>query len=387
MARWERRDVTVRSTATGHDLTAPVFVARGREERPLAYVQANVHGGELQGNAAILALFDLLEREPLRGSVVLVPRVNPVSANQQIGDYVAGVYDFLSGANFNRSYLYLTGPSRSASAACYVDVDSFAAAHQSSPVGDIRDGFRESLKAALDAIEEESRVWGADARLEFALAIQRMAVDADLVLDLHTGDRAPRYLYAPEGAVAAARAFGLPFVLEVPTRFGGALDEASFVPWQNLVDVFRRLGRGDVPRLVDGFTVELGSMNSFSIEAGREDARRIASALRHFGVLDGEPDPPPSRITACSVGDYRSFHAPVGGLVDFAVEPGTAVRAGDVVACLVDPSRCRSMPPRASDAVVEIRAPEDGVVLLLHAFSSVPKGARLFSLMTRTRTL
>ncbi len=387
MAKWERRDITVRTNATGHELTSPVFVARGRKDRPLAYVQANVHGGELQGNAAILALFEILEREPLCGTVVLVPRVNPVSANQQVGDYVAGVYDFLTGNNFNRGYLYLTGPSRSASAACYVDVDSFATAHQSSPVGEIRDDFRESLKAALDAIERETLTWGADTRLEFALAIQKLSVEADLVLDLHTGDRAPRYLYTPEGATAAARAFGFPFVLEVPARFGGALDEASFVPWQDLSDAFGRLGRTDVPRLVDGFTVELGSMNSFSLEAGREDARRIASALRHYGVLDGEPELPPAPITACSIGHYRSLQAPVGGLVDLAVEPGTAVRAGDVVVRLVDPSRCRRLPPAPGDAVVEVRAPEDGVVLLFHAFSSVPKGARLFSMMTKTRSL
>lgn len=387
MARWERRDVVVRTNATGHELTAPVFVAHGRQGRPHAYVQANVHGGELQGNAAILALLELLEEEPLRGTVTLVPRVNPVSANQQVGDYVAGVYDLQTGNNFNRGYLYLTGPSRAASAACYVDVDSFAAAHQSSPVGDVREAFRESLKAALDAVEEEGRAWGVDSRLEFALAVQRLAVDADLVLDLHTGDRAPRYLYAPEKSVAAARAFGFPFVLEVPPRFGGALDEASFVPWHDLSDAFARLGRTDVPRLVDGFTVELGSMNAFSLEDGREDARRIASALRHYGVLDGEPDEPPGRLTACAIGDYRSVHAPVGGLVDAAVEPGTPVKEGDVVVRLADPSRCRTLPPRVTDAVEEVRAPQDGVVLLFHAFSSVPKGARLFSMMTRTRLL
>ena len=170
-------------------------------------------------------------------------------------------------------------------------------------------------------------------------------------------------------------------------RFGGALDEASFVPWQDLSEAFRRLGRDDVPRLVDGYTVELGSMNSFSLEAGREDARRIASALRYYGVLDGEPEEPPARITACAIGDYRSLHAPAGGLVDLAVAPGTPVKAGDVVVRLVDPSRCRALPPRAADAVVEVKAPEDGVVLLFHAFSSIPKGARLFSMMTRTRTL
>lgn len=387
MPSWERREIVLRTNATGHEMTAPVFVCRGRDERPLAHVQANVHGAELQGNAAVLALFDLLERESVRGTVVLVPRVNPISANQQVGDYVEGVYDFGSGANFNRGYLYLTGPSRSSSAACYVDVDSFAGVNRDATLREIRDHFREALKAALAAVKAEAGTWGMDARLEFALAIQEMAVEADVVLDLHTGDRAPRYLYAPEGAVAAARSFGLPFVLEVPYRFGGALDEACFVPWQDLSDAFSRIGRDDVPRFVDGFTVELGSMNAFSVSAGEEDARRIASALRYYGVLDGEPDVPAHRVVACPLGDYRSFSAPAGGLVDAAVLPGTPVKRGDLVARLVDFQRCRRLPPRAADAVVEVRAPEDGIVLLFHASASVPKGARLFSMMTRTRNL
>jgi hypothetical protein len=54
---------------------------------------------------------------------------------------------------------------------------------------------------------------------------------------------------------------------------------------------------------------------------------------------------------------------------------------------MVDPSRCTAMPPRSADAVVEVRAPEDGVVLLFHAFASIPKGARLLSMMTNVRQL
>lgn len=386
MATWERKDIVVRTTAAGHELTAPAFICHGKAPRPLAYLQANVHGGELQGNAAILALFDLLEREEPAGTLVLVPRVNPVGATQQVGDYVAGVYDFQTGQNFNRGYLYLTGPSRSASAACYVDTDAFAVVNQGAPPSEIKEGFRAALKAALGAVRLEAAEWGMDSRLEFALAVQEMAVEADVVMDLHTGDRAPRYLYAPEGSLQAVRAFGIPWVLEVNHRFAGALDEACFVPWQDLSDAFHRLGRTDVPRFVDGFTVELGSMNSFSMAQGAEDARRIASALRHYGVLEGRPDPP-QRQTACDISDYRSVHSPAAGLVDPAVAPGTPVRRGDVVARIADPSRCRTLPPRSADAIVEIRAPEDGVVILFHAFSSISKGARLFSMMTHTRVL
>ncbi|MGZ5426456.1 MAG: succinylglutamate desuccinylase/aspartoacylase family protein, partial [Thermoanaerobaculia bacterium] len=228
--------------------------------------------------------------------------------------------------------------------------------------------------------------WGMEARLEFALAIQELAIEAAVVLDLHTRDRAPPSVYAPEGATAATRAFGIPFVLEVPPRFAGALDEASFVPWNDLAEAFRRLNRTDVRRFVDGFTLELGSMNAFSMAQGVEDAKRIASALRYYGVLDGEPDEPAYRIMACGVGDYKSIYAPASGLVDATLSPGTPVRKGDLLARMVDPSRC-SIPPRAQDAVVEVRAPDDGVVLLFHAFSSIPKGARLLSMMTNTRPL
>ena len=385
MARWERKEIVLRTNAVGQAMTAPVFWCHGRNPHPLAYLQANVHGGELQGNAAILALFDLLEKEPPRGSLILVPRVNPIAANQQIGDYVAGVYDLATGVNFNRGYINLTGPSRGSSA-CYVDVDAFAAVHRDATLSEIRDGFREALKAALGAVRDSADPWGMEARLEFALAIQEVAIEADVVMDLHTGDRAPRYLYAPEGATAATRAFGIPFVLEVPPRFAGALDEASWVPWNDLAEAFRRLNRTDVRRFVDGFTVELGSMNAFSMAQGVEDAKRIASALRYYGVLDGEPEDPAYRIVACSVNDYKSIYAPASGLVDATLSPGTPVRKGDLIARMVDPTRC-ALPPRTQDAVVEVRAPEDGVVLLFHAFSSIPKGLRLLSMMTATRTL
>ena len=65
------------------------------------------------------------------------------------------------------------------------------------------------------------------------------------------------------------------------------------------------------------------------------------------------------------------------------------IRAVALLGALLLPA-VRWAPPAAAqtaDAVVEVKAPEDGVVLLFHAFSSIPKGARLFSMMTRTRTL
>ena len=387
MATWERRDIPVRTLATGHVLTAPAFFCRGRQEHPLAYIQANVHGGELQGNAAILALFDQLAAlEPL-GSLVIVPRVNPISANQVMGDWVAGVYDFQTGINFNRGYVPLTGRTRENPAEFYVNADAFAQAHRDAQLPEIREKFRAALRAGLARARSEAATWGTELKLELALAIQELAVEADVVFDLHTGDRAPRYLYIPEGAHAAARALGIPFVLEVPAHFAGALDEAAFVPWQHLSDAYLRLGREDVPRLADGFTVELGSMNSFSLSDAETDARRLVSALRFYGVLEGEPETWSTPQVRCAIDHYRSIYSPASGLLEMLVPPGTAVKAGDLVARVADPSRCRTLPPRSSEAIVDIRVPEDGVVILFHAFSSIMKGARLLSMMTRVGPL
>ena len=248
MPKWERRDVVVRTNATGHELTAPVFLARGRQERP-----PRLRPGQ---RARRRAAGECRDPRALRAA----------RSGSRSG---AASCSSPASTRFPRTSRSAT-TSRASTTSCRGPTST--AATSTSPVRPVRlrrpatststrsrplTSPRPSARSARTSASRsrrrstrsttETRTWGADARLEFALAIQRMAVDADLVLDLHTGDRAPRYLYSPEGSVAAARAFGLPFVLEVPARFGGALDEASFVPWQDLADAFRRLGRNVVP--------------------------------------------------------------------------------------------------------------------------------------------
>jgi hypothetical protein len=44
----------------------------------------------------------------------------------------------------------------------------------------------EALQAALHEIREDTKVWGS-MRLELALAVQELVVEADVVMDLHHG--------------------------------------------------------------------------------------------------------------------------------------------------------------------------------------------------------
>jgi hypothetical protein len=51
------------------------------------YIQANMHGAEVQGNAVIFQLLELLKNIELKGSITLVPYANPVGCNHKNGEY------------------------------------------------------------------------------------------------------------------------------------------------------------------------------------------------------------------------------------------------------------------------------------------------------------
>jgi len=64
------------SDAMGNPVRVPVIVARGMKEGPVLGVTAAVHGNELNGIPAIQRLFNELDVNELRGTIVGVPVVN-----------------------------------------------------------------------------------------------------------------------------------------------------------------------------------------------------------------------------------------------------------------------------------------------------------------------
>ena len=60
----------------GSPISIPVIVARGLEEGPILGVTAAVHGNELNGISVIQRLFNEIEIDSLRGTIVGIPVVN-----------------------------------------------------------------------------------------------------------------------------------------------------------------------------------------------------------------------------------------------------------------------------------------------------------------------
>ncbi len=384
---WRREEIVVGERTTADAVVVKSWVYESARPGPSVYIQANVHGSEIAGVGAIFELFRILAGEKIRGTLRIVPHANPWSVNERVGEYTQGVYDVATGRNWNRSYRLLAEitKGRGRAAAGRIDVKAFARANRRASWPKIRSSYRALLVRALEAARLESAAWHLALPDRLALALQSWAVCADLVLDLHTGDTAPHYLYYPAYARPLALEFGIPFLLEIGNDFGGALDESVFCPWFSLMEALEREGKTLVPD-VAGFTVELGSMDRIEPIQMRADAERIAGVLRLVGLLGrgGESTPRPPAFFTSAIADYRSFQAERGGLLITDVAPGTPVLAGERIGSLLHLGDLED-PRRPESARHEVTSPSDGILLLWHASRIIRQGDRLCSIMTNVR--
>ena len=91
--------------ASGAQLTVPVYRIKGKNSlAPTVYIQANMHGAEVQGNAVIFQLLEILKNSQVDGDITLVPYANPVGCNHKNGEYTLGRFDPITGVNWNRMY-------------------------------------------------------------------------------------------------------------------------------------------------------------------------------------------------------------------------------------------------------------------------------------------
>ncbi|OUR82059.1 hypothetical protein A9Q75_06785 [Colwellia psychrerythraea] len=89
MNNFTKEVMSVGEMASGAKLTVPVYVFKAENNSsPSVYIQANMHGAEVQGNAVIFQLLELLQHCNLQGNITLVPYANPVACNHKNGEYL-----------------------------------------------------------------------------------------------------------------------------------------------------------------------------------------------------------------------------------------------------------------------------------------------------------
>jgi len=320
MYKFSKQVITVGEMASGAQLTIPVYQLKSGTKGPKIYIQANMHGAEVQGNAVIFQLLELLKNAEFSGEITLVPYANPVACNHKNGEYTLGRFDPITGENWNRMY-HFNGDI----------IAPFAEQHLHSDDADIETAFKALLQAEIDNKLEHNQ-YGLTTGQRIAYQLQKMAHNADIVLDLHTGPISSKHLYCPEFAQASASYFNIPHTILIPNEFGGAMDEATFCPWWSLQAEFKRLGRV-FSFNKESFTVELGSQEQINLEVAKNDAQGILSYLAYKNVLSIAQNQPEKIVRyACYLKNYKAFYSPMGGMVDYLAEFGKPLPAGEPLA-------------------------------------------------------
>lgn len=349
--------ITIPSAAPGHAtmLTVHRFGAAG--SGPKAYIQAALHADEIPG---MICAHHLRERLTaleaagrIAGEIVLVPMANPIGLAQRVLGSHLGRFDLADGGNFNRHFPALADEAAER-------VAGQLGRDETVNVALIRRVLRDSLSQwpALTPAEHLKK------------ALLGLALDADLVLDLHCDSEAVMHLYTltPQAEIFAplARLLGARAMLLASESGDDPFDEACSRPWAELA---KRFPHAPIPLACAAATIELRGERDVSHDLAARDAEAIVGALTADGFISGAPpELPPALYRPTTLEASEPVTAPVAGMVVYRRDVGDAVSEGDVVAEIVDP---------LSGAVTPVKARSSGLLYARGSSRFVSAGRRL----------
>jgi len=372
MIKIEKDLLTLNQDIAGQAIGIPVYrIADSNNalDVPTVYIQSAVHAAEMQGSAVILKLIEQLKNMRLCAQFVLVPNCNPFGRTQRAGEYLQGRYDATTGNNWNRFYHY--SPQ---------DVEAFVEQITTEQMLQLSMGDEEEVVADFKVFlntklnEKLNSKWGINTAQYLNTTLQTLAVDADLVLDLHTGPSSTRHIYAPEFLAESAQKFNIENIISIPATFAGALDEASFTPWAYLAECLAQKQVSFKYR-VKAFTVELGSQENICLREAEDDTAGILNYLQDAGYVEGFSPITLNDITTTRLADYRTLYSQAAGMVEYIARAGDKVEEGQVLARVLN-----SLEFENGGAVKEVLSPAKGTVILHYPSAAVQVGTQLYKI-------
>jgi uncharacterized protein len=304
-----------------------------------ALLQASLHADEippmLVAQHLRRRLTELEAAGQLRGEVVLVPACNPLGLSQHLWGRMQGRFEISSGQNFNRHY-----PDLAADAIARTTLTADGATN----VRLLRTALHEALAARTPATALHS----------LRHTLLGLSIDADVVLDLHCDNDAVMHLYATphhaEQAEQLGRCLQSPLGLLAEESGDAPFDEACSMVWPKL-----RALAGDahpVPLTCFAATVEHRGETDVSHAYAAQDADALLRFLGLQGFISGQPAPAPFDCSLRPLAGCMPIVAPHAGVLVVSDTLGTEVKAGDVIAELIDPVSAES---------TLLRSPVDGL--------------------------
>ncbi len=337
---------------TAQTLTVRRFGKLGA--RPKIYVQAGLHADEPPGMLVAHHLIRLLQAHAdagrITGEIVVVPLANPIGLSQRVMGSLLGRFDLANGINFNRGFLTL--------------------ANDVAP--GIADGLTDDpaanmalIRAALlHANASFSAMTPAEHLKRILLGL---ALDADLVLDLHCENLGAVHLYTltplADRCLTLAALSGAQALLLASDSGGQPFDEACSRPW---LDLQRQFPAHPIPLACCSVTVELRGEADVSHALAAADAEALIGSMILTDAIDAPtPTVPPARCEPTNLADVELLFAPMPGVLVLHRAVGERIGAGDLVAEIIDP---------VSGQVAELRPRYAGVLFAQESVRFVAAG-------------
>jgi predicted deacylase len=338
---------------TGRTLTVHRFGRSGA--RPKAYLQAAIHANELPGVMALHHLMPMLAAADragrVRGSIVIVPTVNPIGLAQVFGNTHLGRYEFAGRDNFNRNWPEISG-------AVAERVGARLGRDAQRNVALIRSASLEALRAMRPMNELQA----------LRVAAMSLAADADIALDLHCDAQAALHLFIsrrdwPGPAEELAADIGTQATLyNDPYPESLTFSGVNSALWARLA---ARFPAASIPQACLSATIEYRGQHDVNHALGAADAANLFRFLTRRGLIAGRAGPLPRlKAQATPIGGMDVGYCPRPGMLVYHVREGARVRKGTPVCEVIDP-----LDARGPSARVQMRSRTDGVV-----FSRRPDG-------------
>jgi uncharacterized protein len=343
--------------ASGDRISLQVYKFIGANPGKKAYLQSNLHGAEIVGNAVIHQLIEFLtglDATDLAGEIWLVPVCNPFSTNQRTHYFSTGRFNIYDGKDWNRIFWDYEKECE--------DLAEFAQSQLDVDADKIRKNYLKKIKSAfekqLEKINSPSGVLLSD---RYRYHLQSLCLDADYVIDIHSSsNQAIDYIYGFRGREESSKAFLLDYEILLNKYDGDAFDEAFLKPWLALEDNFANLGK-PIQFDIESWTLELGSGMEMNPDSVKKGVRGIKNYLAQKGILSipGFPlnETASHPIKFIQKTQLNKYYSPAGGMVQSRVNLGTQVQAGERLYQILSFNKAEKLP-----TLIDVFAEKSGLI-------------------------
>ncbi len=374
--------VDIAHLASGDILAIQVYKFRGATPGKKAYLQANLHGAELSGNAVIYQLIQFLcdlDASQLLGEIWLVPTCNPLATNQRSHHYASGRYNPYTGIDWNRIFWDYEKDSQSPDQMSLADMAQALIEQDSKQ---IEETFCKTLIHRFqEQAKQEHTASGIPFEEQYRYRLQSLCLDANYVLDLHSStNQSIDYLYCFQGREQSAKYFLLNTAILLDTYDGDAFDEAFLKPWLSLEAELAKLGKSlQFDR--ESWTLELGSGMQINPDSVYRGVRGIKNYLVSKEMLKLNRFPliqtASKTVQFFPKSKSKKYYAKQGGMLQSRVLLGAWVTSGQLLYQLLVFNREGRLPE-----LVDVPTEESGLVYDLSSNASVNQGEYILEILT-----